>query len=168
MPTGKGAFKSFFCPQNKIKLHDIYFNPPMQAYKGTSIPHFKINAPFSFCPLQYLIACISINKMVKEHTVDYHPSPSVLTSRIHRFIFTWTLKALPLSKTFVEFSIKPLYPTMAGGDFQIYGVQTTGNAFVSQKLESSYFYSCHPGKTFLRFLSSPLRHNEITLRELKK
>ena len=25
--------------------------PPMEAYKGTSIPHFKINALFSFCPL---------------------------------------------------------------------------------------------------------------------
>ena len=33
-----------------------------------------------------------INKLVNEHTVDYHPSPSELTSRIHPMKFLWTPK----------------------------------------------------------------------------
>ena len=35
------------------------------------------------------------------------------------------LWALPLSRHVVEFSLRPLYPTMIGDSFQIYGVQIT-------------------------------------------
>ena len=35
---------------------------------------------------------VRINKLVKEHIADYHPSPSELTSRIDPLIFLWTPK----------------------------------------------------------------------------
>ena len=39
----------------------------------------------------YINLQIKINRMVKEHTADYHPSPSVVlqTSRTHHLIFLW-------------------------------------------------------------------------------
>ena len=35
---------------------------------------------------------IRINKMVNEHTIDYHPSLSELTPKIHPLLFLWTPK----------------------------------------------------------------------------
>ena len=58
----------------------------MQVSQGTYIPYFKINAPISCCSLffkEYLKSQVNINKMVNENAVNYHPSLSQLTSRIH-------------------------------------------------------------------------------------
>ena len=78
-----------------------------------------------------------------------------INSQIHYLIFPW---ALSLYRMHVEFSLKPLYPTM-GVENLIIVVQITclENAFVSQKIESRYFYSCPPTKIFPRFLLSPLQ-----------
>ena len=40
--------------------------------------------------------------MVNEHTVDYHPSPSELTSNIHLVIFLWTPKGFKLSPEYFK------------------------------------------------------------------
>ena len=61
------------------------------------------------CPLffeEYLNPQVRITKIVNEHTVDYHPSPSGLTSRIHPLKFL----------CFYCFSVFM---------FQIYGVKIT-------------------------------------------
>ena len=52
---------------------------------------------FSDICMKYLNPQVRINKMVNEHTVDYHPSPSELTSRIHPLIFLWTPKGFMFS-----------------------------------------------------------------------
>ena len=67
----------------------------IQLCKGAHISYFKINAPIFCCPLffeEYLNLQVRINKMGNEHTIDYHPSPSELTSRIHPLIFLWSSK----------------------------------------------------------------------------
>ena len=67
----------------------------MQVSRDAYINCFKINASIFCCPLfleEYLNPQLRINKMVNKHTVDYHPSPLPLTSRIHPLIFLWTPK----------------------------------------------------------------------------
>ena len=63
--------------------------------------------------------------MVNEHTVDYHPSPSELTSRIHPLIFLWAAKGFIFSpECFLNF-FKPAFRTMVAEKFQIHGVEIT-------------------------------------------
>ena len=58
----------------------------------------------------------------------------------------------------VEFSLKLLYSTMCGKNFQIYGVHSPRKSIVSR-----HFYSCpSPFKTRPKFLSSRPRQKEIT------
>ena len=61
----------------------------------------------------------------KKDTVDYHPSSSEFISRIYPLMFLLTSKGL-ISKIFLEFFLKPVYPTMAAKKFQIHGVKITG------------------------------------------
>ena len=123
-----------------------------------STPFFKINTPLFWYPLVFkedLKLHVRINKILDEHGVIQYRSPSGSNSQIHYLIFPW---ALSLYRMHVEFSLKPLYPTM-GVENLIIVVQITclENAFVSQKIESRYFYSCPPTKIFPRFLLSPLQ-----------
>ena len=41
---------------------------------------------------EYLNLQVRINKVLKKHAVDNHPSLSELTSRIHPLMFLWTPK----------------------------------------------------------------------------
>ena len=105
-------------------------------------------------------------------SLDYHPRSSKLASRIHLFIFTWTPQGfisvclsvcLPVSfcssvclslclclslALFVQnpcwiFSLKLLYATMCGKNFQIYGVHIPRKC-----IDSRHFYLYHsPFKT---------------------
>ena len=80
--------------------------------------------------------------MVNEHTIDYHPSPSELTSRIHPLIFLWTPKGFISSpECFLDF-FKPIFRNMVAEKFQKPGVKITENACVSQKVESVHFCLC--------------------------
>ena len=60
--------------------------------------------------------------MVNKHTVDYHPSPSQLISRIHTHISMDSL-GVYLSRIFLEFFPKPVYSTMVVEKFQSYSVK---------------------------------------------
>ena len=63
-----------------------FLQPQIQVY---STIYFKINASLFCFPLffkEYLNPQAMINKMVNKHSVDYHPSPSGLTSRIYLLI----------------------------------------------------------------------------------
>ena len=63
--------------------------------------------------------------MVNEHTVDYHPSPSELTLRIHPLIFLWTPKRFISSpECFLNF-LKPVFCAMVSENFLVHGVKTT-------------------------------------------
>ena len=79
---------------------------------------------------------VRTSKMVD--SLDYHPCPSRLASRIHPFIFLKTPQGFTsLSRTLVEFSLKLLYSTMCGKYFQIYGVHIRRKC-----IDSRHFYSC--------------------------
>ena len=91
--------------------------------KGAYIHYFKINSPIFCCPLfseNYLNTQVRINKMVNKRTIDYHSSLSGLTL-IHPLMirFYRLLRALSLSRIFVKFSLKPVYPTMIRENHQI-------------------------------------------------
>ena len=70
--------------------------------RGVCIHYFKINPHIFWCPLfseNYLTLQVRINKTVNKHTVDYHPSPSQLISKIHPLIFLRTPKGFISSKS---------------------------------------------------------------------
>ena len=80
----KRAFKSYFFVTKKTIWKQTglpwnFLQPPIQVWRGAYIPYFKINAPI-FCCSIFFEKCLNpqvrINKMVNEHTVYYHPSPS--------------------------------------------------------------------------------------------
>ena len=61
---------------------------------------------------------MNISTLRSEHTIDYHPSSSGLTSKILYLIYLCFF----LSRIFVDFFLEGEYPTMVGKNFQIYGV----------------------------------------------
>ena len=107
----KKVFESYFFVTKKTVKRQTdsawnFFQPPIQVCRGTSIPYFKINTPIFCCSLffeEYLNPQVRMNKVVNEHTVDYHPSPSELTSRIHPRIFLWTPKEFISLESFLNF-----------------------------------------------------------------
>ena len=79
----------------------------------SNIHYFKINPPIFCCPLfskNYLNPQARINKMVNKHTVDYHPSPSQLISRIHTLMFIWTPKGFISPESFLNFFLNLYIP----------------------------------------------------------
>ena len=105
---------------------------------------------------------VRMNKTINKHTVDYHPSPSSLTSRIHHLIFLWTPKGFISPEYSLNFFFKPVYLSpwlMKSFEFTV--LRLLENTFVSQKIESVHFYSCTQAKLSSRFLSSQI-HAELT------
>ena len=92
----KRTFKNYFLlsPQ-KIKeirqaLYKIFHHSPIEVCRGASICRFKINALFLWPSLlrrisQALVSDQQNGKPTK--SVDYHPSPSVLISRMLPLVF---------------------------------------------------------------------------------
>ena len=85
-----------FCHQKVIKKQTgsacNFLQPPIQAY-------FKINSLIFCCPIffeEYLNPLVRINKMVNEHTVDYHPSLSKLIQGYTLSYFYRLLRGLSL------------------------------------------------------------------------
>ena len=64
-----------------------------------------------------------INKMVNEHTVNYHSSPLELTSRIHPVTFLWTPKGFISPEYFLNYFSQTVYCTIVGKTSQIHGVK---------------------------------------------
>ena len=80
--------------------------------------------------------------MVNEYTVNYHPSPSEVTTRIHPLIFQWTPEGFIFSPEYFLNLFKPVFRTTVAEKLQIHGVKIAENACVSQKFESVHFYLC--------------------------
>ena len=124
------------------------------------IPYFKINAPIFCCPLfseNYLNPQVRINRMVNKHTVNYNPSPSQLTSRIHPLIVLCTPKGFISPESFSNFFLNLHIPPWLQKCFKF-----MANTFVSQKIKSVHFYSYPQAKLSPRVLSLPPRQKEIT------
>ena len=87
-------------------------------WRGDYIPYFKINSPIFCWPFffeEYFNPQVRINKMRNEDTVDYHISPSKLTSRIHPLISLCTPKSFFSPEYFLKFfSNLYIYPTNHG------------------------------------------------------
>ena len=63
-----------------------FSSTPTKVCSGTSNSYFRIKAPFFCCPLfckEYLSPQVMVQEIVKEHSVDYHPSHS----RIHCLMY---------------------------------------------------------------------------------
>ena len=81
--------------------------------------------------------------MINEHTVDYRPIHSKLTSRIQPLIFLWTFKGLSLQNISLIFS-QTCISHSGCEKFQIYDVKITGE------------YICESKNWFCSFLIMPL------------
>ena len=81
----------------------------------------------------------------RKYTVHCQPSPSELTSRIHPLIFLWTLKGC-IYPIFLEFFLKPVYPTKVVEKFQILGVKITGKYICELKSWICLFLLMFPNK----------------------
>ena len=110
----------------------------------------------------YLNPQVTINKMVHKHTVNYHPSPSQLISRIHPPIFLWTPKGFITPESFLNFFLNLYIPQWLRKSFKVMVLRLLANTFVIQKIESDHFYSCPQTKLSRRFLSLSPRQKEIT------
>ena len=100
--------------------------------------------------------------MVNKHTVDYHPSPSQLTSRIHPLIFLWTPKGFVSPESFLNFFLNLYIPALLRKSFKFVLLRLLANIFVSQKIESVHFYSSPPSKTLPQVFFITPRQKEIT------
>ena len=87
----------------------------------SNIHYFKINPPIFCCPLfskNYLNPQARINEMVNKHTVDYHPSPSQLISRIQTLTFIWTPKGIISPESFLNFFLNLHIPSWLHKNFK--------------------------------------------------
>ena len=99
----------------------------------------------------YLNPQVKINKMVSKHIVEYHPTPSQLTSRT----FLWTLKEFISPEYFLNFFLSLYISPWLRESFKFMVLKLLSNTFVSQKIHAVHFYSCPQAKLSPRFLSFP-------------
>ena len=79
---------------NSWRKHGNKTNDPIFSSTFSALL-FQNQSPIFCCPLfseNYLNPQDRINKIVNKHTVDYHPIPSQLISRIQTIIFLWAPK----------------------------------------------------------------------------
>ena len=95
---------------------------PMQMCRSAWIPFFRIKVHF-FCYLLFFKECLSpqikIKKLVNEQC---RLPPQSLRINLKDTYCHVSIDSLGfcLSKMFVKISLKPVYPTMVGKNFQIY------------------------------------------------
>ena len=85
----KMHFFGQFKDHNSGRKHGNQTNDPIFSFTFFALL-FQNESPIFCCPLfseNYLNRQARINKTVNIHTVNYHPSPSQLISRIHALIF---------------------------------------------------------------------------------
>ena len=112
--------------------------------RGAYIPYFIISPPIFCCALfseNHLNPQVRINKMVNKHTVDYHPIPSQLISRIYPLIFLWTRKGFMSPESFLNIFLDLYIPPWLWKSFKFILLRLLTNTFLSQKIKSVHFYS---------------------------
>ena len=130
-----------------------FLQPPIVCSRCL-ITLFQNKCPFYFaCHFfkEYLNLDVRINKMASEHSVNPHPIPSWLTSRIQSCIFHKTFGVLSLSKHFLEFSVKAVYATMAGKFFifMVFRLLVFRCVCKSKKMNLEIFTHVHPSRTLI-------------------
>ena len=120
-------------------------------------------SPILYCPLfseNDLNPQVRINKMVNKHTVDYHPSPSQLISRIHTLIFLWTPKGFISPESFLNFFLNLYIPPWLWKSFKVIVLRLLQYICESKNWICSFLIMT-PSKTLPRFLSLSSRQTEI-------
>ena len=128
--------------------------------RGPYIPYFKISAPIFCCSIIFeecVNLPVKINKMVNEHTFNYHPRLSELTSRIYPHIYLCTPMDFISPEYFLNFFSNLYIPPWLQKSFKFMVLRLLENTFESQKIEFVNLYSCPQAKRSPRFLSSPLQ-----------
>ena len=131
-----GQFKD----HNSRRKHGSQTNDPIFSSTFSALL-FQNQSPISCCPLfseNYLNPQAKINKTVNKHTVDYHPSPSELISRIQTLIFLRTPKGIISPESFLNLFLNLYIPPWLQKSFK-FSVKITANIFASQKIESAHF-----------------------------
>ena len=96
-------------------------------------PHFLLSCLFWKLSFEiYLNRQGRISKMVNKHTLDYHPSPSQLTSRIHPRKFLWTPKGFISPESFLIFLLNLYIPPWLQKSFE-FMVKITGKIHLCVK-----------------------------------
>lgn len=117
---------------------------------------FQNKCPFYFaCPFfkEYLNLEVRINKMANEHSVNPHPIPSWLTSRIQSRIFHKTffyvLEFYLSPNIFLNFLLKLYMPPWRGNSsYSWCSDYWCSDAFASQKkMNLEIFTHVHPSRT---------------------
>ena len=113
---------------------------------------------FSDICLKCLNTHVRISKIVNKHTVDYHPSSSEFTSRIHPLIFLWTLKGFIFSpECFLNFFSNLYFVPWQWKSFKFMVLRLLENAFVSQKVESFLLMSLSTNLPQVLIIATPGR-----------
>ena len=117
-----------------------------------------------------------MNKMVNEHTMDYHPRPSELNSRIHPLIFLWFPQGFYLSPDFLlNFFSNLNIPPWLAKNLKFMVLRLLENALVSQKTKFILTHapkqnsgSYHPPLGRRKLPISPAERGEETMKEVKQ
>ena len=102
-----------------------------------------------------------INKMVNKHSVNYHPSPSQLISRICPLMFLWAPKMFISPQPFLNFFLNLYIPPCLQKSFKFIVLTLLTNTFVSPKIESIHFIHAHNQNSL-----SGLCHHPLGIRKL--
>ena len=128
---------------------------------------FQNQSPHFLLPIfseNYLNPQARINKMVNKHTVNYHPSPSQLISRIHPLIFLWTPKGFISPESFLNFFLNLYIPPWLQKSFKFIVLRLLANTFVNQEsVESVNFYSCPQAKLSPGFYHYPSGRRKLLI-----
>ena len=120
----------------------------MQVCRGASVRYFKINAPFFCCPPLFRVYQLSGQDQQND-------------KETYRWLPPWSFS--------IEFSIKPVYPTMAGEKCSHLWCSDYSRMHLRvKKLNQIIFTHTSQAKLSPWFLSSPPRLRGITVRELKR
>ena len=151
-----------FKDHNSRRKHGNKTNDPI--FSSTFSALFQNQSPIFCCPLfsvNYFNPETRINKMVNKHTVNYHPSPSQLVSRIHTVMFLWTPKGFICPEFFLNFFLNLYIPLWLRKSFKFILLRLLQIHLWVKKIESVHFYSCHQAKISPRFLSLSRRETGI-------
>ena len=143
-----------------------FFSTSNTCLQRCLYPLFQNQPPISCCPLfleEFLNPQITVNKMVHEHTVDYQPSLSELTSRIHPLIFLMTLNKFISPKHFLNFFSNLYILAWLLKSYGVNSVKITDKYICELKIESVHFYLGPQVKLSPRFLSSPLDRRKLPI-----
>ena len=129
-----------------------YFLSPKKQQESRNFPEICMKFFSDIC-MKYLNPQVRINKMLNEHNVYYHRTPSESTSRIDPLIFIWTPKGFVFSpQYFLNFFSNLYIAPWLQKSFKLMVLRLLEIVFVSQKIKPVRFYLCPQTEISPKFL----------------